>query len=92
MGPNHYGYKYVEKDGTRKLTCKVKGPTLDYNTSQLIHFHRLLEWVKSESRDFQETVSYHRIRKYKDRGVTTEKQTNTYRFAYNKFVILPDST
>ena len=36
MGPKNYGYEYVEKDGTRKSTCKVKGLTLDYNTSQLI--------------------------------------------------------
>ena len=61
MGPKNYGYEYVEKDGTRKSTCKVKGLTLDYNASQLIHFHRMLEWSKSDSRDFQETVSYHRI-------------------------------
>ena len=49
----------------RKSTCKVKGLTLDYNTSQLIHFHRMLEWSKSDSRNFQETVSYHRIRNTK---------------------------
>ena len=90
MRPKNYGYEYVEKDGTRKSTCKVKGLILDYNTSQLIHFHRMLEWSKSDSRDFQETVSYHRIRKYKDRRVTTEKQSKTYRFTYNKRVILAD--
>ena len=61
MGPKNYGYEFVEKDGTRKLSCKVKGLTLEYNTLQLIHFHRRLEWSKSESRHFQETVSYHRI-------------------------------
>ena len=43
MGPKNYGYEYVEKDGKRKSMCKVKGLTLDYNTSQLIHFHRMLE-------------------------------------------------
>ena len=40
------------------LTCKVKGLTLDYNTSQLIHFHRMLEWAKSTCRGFKETVDY----------------------------------
>lgn len=88
MGPKNYGYEYVEKDGTRKSTCKVKGLTLDYNTSQLIHFYRMLEWSKSDSKDFQETVSYQRIRKHKDRRVTTEKQSKTYKFTYNKRVIL----
>ena len=75
MGPKNYGYDYVEKDGMRKSSCKVKGLTLDYNTLQLIHFHRMLEWSKSESRHFQVIVSYHRIRKYKDRRVTTEQQS-----------------
>ena len=40
MGPKHYGYEFVDKDGKRKSTCKVKGLTLDYNTSQVIHFDR----------------------------------------------------
>ena len=35
MGPKNYGYEYVDKNGQRK--------SLDYNTSQLIHFHRMLE-------------------------------------------------
>ena len=48
-------YEYVDNDGQRKSTCKVKGLTLDYNTSQLIHFHRMLEWAKSAYRDFKET-------------------------------------
>ena len=59
MGHKTYWYEYVEKDGTRKSSCKVKGLTLDYNTLQLLHFHHMLEWSKSESRNFQETVSYH---------------------------------
>ena len=90
MGPKKYGYEYVDKDGQRKSTCKVKGLTLDYNTSQLIHFHQMLEWAKSESRNFQVTVNNNRIRKHKDRRVTTERQSKTYRFTYNKRVILPN--
>ena len=38
MGPKNYGYEFVDKDGKRKSTCKVKGLTLDYNTVQVIHF------------------------------------------------------
>ena len=38
MGPKNYGYEFVDKDGKRRSTCKVKGLTLDYNTSQVIHF------------------------------------------------------
>ena len=77
MGPKNYGYENVDKDGQRKSTSKVKGLTLDYNTSQLIHFHQLMEWAKSESRNFQITVDYNRIRKHKDRRVTTERQSKT---------------
>ena len=74
MGPKNYDYEYVDKGVQRKSTCKVKGLTLDYNTSQLIHFHQMLEWIKSESRTFQITEDFNRIRKHKDRRVTTEKQ------------------
>ena len=88
IGPKNHGYEYVDNDCQRKSTCKVKGLTLDYNTSQLFHFHRMLEWAKSTWRDFKETVDYQRIRKHKDRRVTTEKQSKTCRFTYNKSVIL----
>ena len=69
MGPKNYGYEYVDKDRTRRSTCKVKGLTLDYNTSQVIHFDRMLNWVKEESKDFRETVNYNHIRKHKDKTV-----------------------
>ena len=90
MGPKNYGYEFVDKDGKRKSTCKVKGLTLDYNTSQVIHFDRMLNWVKGESKDFRETVNYHRIRKHKDKTVATELQSKTYRFTYTKRVIVGD--
>ena len=32
MGPKNYGHEYVEKDGTRKSTCEVKGLTFRDNT------------------------------------------------------------
>ena len=88
MGPKNYGYEYVDKGVQRKSTWKVKGLTVDYNISQLIHFHQMLEWAKSEIRNFQITVDYNRIRKHKDRRVTTERQSKTYRFTYNKRKIL----
>ena len=90
MGPKNYGYEFVDKDGKRKSTCKVKGLTLDYNTSQVIHFDRMLNWVKGESKDFRETINYHRIRKHKDKTVATELQSKTYRFTYTKRVIVGD--
>ena len=62
----------MDKDGNRRSTCKVKGLTLDYNTSQVIHFDRKLNWVKEDTKDFREPVNYHRIRKHKDKTVVTE--------------------
>ena len=90
MGPKNYGYEYLEHDtGKLKSTCKVKGLTLDYNTSQVIHFYNMIEWATSDKRDFLESVEYqHRIRKHKDRKITTERQSKMYRFTYDKRVIV----
>ena len=88
IGPKNYGYEFVDKDGKRKSICKVKGLTLDYNTSQVIHFDQMLDWVKGESKDFRETVNYHRIRKHKDKTVANELQSKTYQFTYTKRVIV----
>ena len=79
----------MDKDGKRRSTCKVKGLTLNYNTSQVIHF-TILNWVKGDRKDFRETVNYIRIRKHKDKTVATELQSKTYRFTYTKRVIVGD--
>ena len=49
METKNYGYEFVDKDGKRTSTCKVKGLALYYNTSQVIHFDHMLNWVKGES-------------------------------------------
>ena len=90
MGPKNYGYEFVDKDGNRRSTCKVKGLTLDYNTSEVIHFDRMLNRVKGDTKDFRVTVKYHRIRKHKHNTVATELQSKTYRFIYTKRVIVGD--
>ena len=38
LGPKNYAYKIKTKDGKVKDKCKVKGITLDYNTSQVVNF------------------------------------------------------
>ena len=88
MGPKNYGYEFVNKDGNRRFYCKVKGLTLDQNTPQVIHFDRMLNWVKGDTKDFRETVNYNRIRKHKDKTVATELQSKTYQFFYTKRVIV----
>ena len=37
MGPKNYSFEYVDKDGQRKSTFKVKGLTLDYKTFQCLN-------------------------------------------------------
>ena len=90
MGPKNYGYEFVDKDGNQRSTCKVKGLTLDYNTSQVIHFDQMLNWVKVDTKDLRETVNYDRIRKHKDKTVVTELQSKTHGFTYTKRVIVGD--
>ena len=87
-GLKKYGYEFVDKDGNS--SCKVKGLTLDYNTSQLIHFDRKLNLVKGEMKDFRESVNYHPIRKHKYKTVATELQSKQYWFTYTKRVIGED--
>ena len=50
----------------------------------------MLNLVKEDTKDFRETVNYHRIRKHKDKTVATELQSKTYRFTYTKRVIVGD--
>ena len=90
MGPKNYGYEFVDKDGNRRSTRKVKGLTLEYKTSQVIYFDRMLNWVKEDTKEFREIVNYHRIRKHKDKSVATELQSKTYQFTYTKRVIVGD--
>ena len=90
MGPKNCGYEFVDKDRNRRSTCKVKGLTLDYNTSQVIHFDGILNWVKEDTEDFRETVNFHWIRKHKNKTVATELLSKTCRFTYTKRVIVGD--
>ena len=67
MEPINYGYKFVDKGGNQRSTCKVKGISLGYNMSQMIYFVRMLNWVKGDTKDFREIVNHHRIKNIKTR-------------------------
>ena len=70
-----YCYEYVE-NGKTKFTCKVKGLTLDYNTSRNVNFNTMSDWLKNERDTFSITVEYkYRIKKNKNRRVTSETKT-----------------
>ena len=89
LGPKNYGYEYIEKC-ERHQTCKVKGITLDYNASQKVNFQSMVDCVQDRD-NYSSVVEYEsRIRRHKDRRVTSEIQTKTFRSVYTKRVLVDD--
>ena len=89
LGPKTYGYEYVKNNGETKSTLKVKGLTQDYSTAKMISFDKMLRWFKEEKDMFNFKVEYrNRIRKNRDRQVYSDKQTKTYKFVYDKRMIV----
>ena len=87
LGPKSYGYEYIE-NGKRQQTCKVKGITLDYNTSQLVNFDAMEECV-NDRQNYVKVIEYEsRIRRHRDRKVCSEKQIKTFRSVYTKRVVV----
>jgi hypothetical protein len=87
LGPKSYSYKMVTNDGKIKTVCKVKGITLDYNTRQLINFDTFVTCAKDRSTEIR--VEYAcKIRRHRDRTVTSEIQSKTFRSVYTKRVIV----
>ena len=87
LGPKNYGYEYIEK-GERHQTCKVKGITLDYKASQIVNFKSMVDCVRDRE-NYSSVVEYEsRIRRHKDRRVTSETQTKTFRSVYTKRVLV----
>ena len=89
LGPKNYGYEYVKNNGETKSTWKVKGLTQDYSTSKMISFDKILPWLKEERDAFSVKLEYrNRIRRNRDRQVYSNKQTKTYKFVYEKRMIV----
>jgi hypothetical protein len=87
LGPKNYGYEYIV-NGERHTVCKVKGITLDYNTTQKVNFNSMLQAVQNRE-SFSELIEYpYRIKRHRDRKVTSELQTKTFRSVYTKRVIV----
>ena len=88
LGSKNYGYEFIENE-TVKSTWKVKGLTQDYTTSKLISFDKMMQWLKDERDTFNVKVKYrHRNKNDKDRRVYSDNQFKTYKFVYDKRVIL----
>lgn len=89
LGPKNYGYEYTE-NGKRHTTCKVKGITLDYDTSQKVNFDSMVECVHDRD-SYSLVIDYpSRIKRHRNRVVTSENQTKTFRSVYTKRVVIDD--
>ena len=88
LGPKNYGYEYV-KNGETKSRWKVKGLTQDYNTSRIISFDKMLNWLKKKKIRLTLKLSIKiGSEKNRNRQVYSDKQTKTYKFVYDKRVIV----
>ena len=77
LGLKNYAYKIKTKDGKVKAKCKVKGITLDYNTSQVVNFNTYLKCVQNRTTEMK--IRYDcRIKRNKDRTVTSERKRKCF--------------
>ena len=78
------------KDGKVETKCKVKGITLDYKTRQVVHFYLYSKCAQDCSTEIE--IRYDcRIKRNKDRTVTSGPQTKTFRSVYSKRVIVNET-
>ena len=90
LGPKNYAYKMKTKDGEVKAKCKVKGITLDYNTSQVVNFDLYSKCVQDRTTEIK--IRYDcRIKRNRDRTVASEPQTKTFRSVYSKRDIVKET-
>jgi hypothetical protein len=78
IGLKNYGYEYIV-EGQRQTKCKIKGITLDYDTTQKANFDTM------KDRDNYSSVIHYpsRIQRHKERNVTSGPQTKTFRSIYS---------
>lgn len=88
LGPKNYGYKYIDCKGNVITKCKVKGITIDYNTSNLVNFDTMVECAHDRE-NFATTIHYSaKIKKNRNRTVTSEHRTKLFRSVYTKRIII----
>lgn len=87
LGPKNYGYEYIV-NGVKHTKCKVKGITLDYDTTQKVNFDSMVQCVKDRE-NYSVVVEYpSRIKRHRNRKVTSEAQTKTFRSVCTKRIIV----
>jgi len=91
-GPKNYAYKVVDTVmGKRKQVCKVRGITLNYNTSRVVNFDVIRDMILGAVKERTVTVhSEHKIKRKRKRGgggivsIVTEPENKMYRISFFK--------
>ena len=101
-GPKNYAYTIIDTKNAvtqmKKTVCKVRGITLNYNTSQLVNFDVIKDMILNQEPSHTVTVhTEHKIkRKRKLRegivSIITESEDKKYRVSFFKRRRLLDNT
>ncbi|KAJ8914412.1 hypothetical protein NQ315_017506 [Exocentrus adspersus] len=88
-GPKNYAYKFfAAKDNEEKVTCKVKGISLNYAASQLVNFDTIKEMILSPTEPVY--ITSKNIRRTKEHEVVTREETKIYKPLSTKRCFLDD--
>lgn len=88
-GPKNYAFRLTNG----KTVCKVRGITLNYSASQLLNFDSLRDFIVDTNRRGEIIVPGSTITRDKKTGALKNKDcAKTYKFAYDKNVLLCDDT
>ncbi|CAH1104349.1 unnamed protein product [Psylliodes chrysocephalus] len=88
-GPKNYAYKvWSTKDQDFKITCKVKGISLNHSTSQQINFNSIKEMVLNPCEPIQ--IISKEIRRTKEHNIVTKDNVKKYKPNSLKRKFLPD--
>ena len=96
-GPKNYAYTVVDTvTGERKQVCKVRGITLNYNTSRLVNFDVIRDMILKEGPVVTVHTEHKIKRKRKGGGgivsIVTEPEDKIYRISFFKRRRLSDET
>jgi hypothetical protein len=96
-GPKNYAYRTVNTMTAECTTvCKIRGITLNYHSSQLVHFAKMKEMILSSDADETVTVrTKNKIKRKRRNGkvnIISQPEEKTYRLSFIKRRRLNDNT
>lgn len=88
--PKNYAYKVREESGEEFSTCKVRGLTLNYESSKLINFNSIKNFVLSENPNPISVTFPSKIARQAHYTVVTKPLTKKYNRIPSKRRVLED--